>query len=62
MTLFSTCSFAKGDNILHVGTYSSFRMASFLSGCNQRIVDGYPGSTWAALMNAQALRVVVGGR
>ena len=26
------------------------------------VIDGYPGSTWAGLMRAQAPRVAVGGR
>ena len=55
-----------GDDIvlvmlLHKG-HSFFRMPSFLSGFNQQTVHGYPGSTWAGLMRAQAPRVAVGGR
>ena len=64
--MFSTLSFTKRDDVLHVGTHSSLRMSSFFSGYNRRfpdgVVNGYAGSTWAGLMRAQASRVAVGGR
>ena len=68
MASFPAYAFTKRDDVLHVvdGTHSSARVRSFFWGFNHRlpdgVIDGYPESTWAGLMRAQATWVAVGGR